>query len=149
MSAAAIPARIAEPGFDPRRAVLLEQAPPPGVPATPSDGPAPGTATITRYRNLSVDLTAQMDRPGWLVLGDVNYPGWQVTVDGRPAPLYTAYYILRAVPLPAGAHTVRFEFRPGSVLLGGALSGIALLAALGVLAYSGFARFRSPRRQPV
>jgi hypothetical protein len=149
MSAAAIPARIAEPGFDPRRAVLLEQAPPPGVPATPSDGTAPGTATITRYRNLSVDLTAQMDRPGWLVLGDVNYPGWQVTVDGRPAPLYTAYYILRAVPLPAGAHTVRFEFRPGSVLLGGALSGIALLAALGVLAYSGFARFRSPRRQPV
>ena len=148
MPAAAMPARIAAPDFDPRRAVLLEQAPPPGVATTPGDGIAPGTATITRYRNLSVDLTAQMDRPGWLVLGDVNYPGWQVTVDGRPAPLYTAYYILRAVPLPAGAHTVRFEFRPGSVLLGGAISGLALLAALGVLGYAAWARVRSRRRQP-
>jgi hypothetical protein len=148
MPAAAMPARIAAPDFDPRRAVLLEQAPPPGVPATPGDGTAPGTATTTRYRNLSVDLTAQMDRPGWLVLGDVNYPGWQVTVDGRPAPLYTAYYVLRAVPLPAGAHTVRFEFRPGSVLLGGAISGAALLAALGVLVYAGFVRFRSRRQRP-
>jgi membrane protein YfhO len=149
MPAAAMPARIAAPDFDPRRAVLLEQAPPPGVPTGPGDGTVPGTATITRYRNLSVDITARMDRPGWLVLGDVNYPGWQVTVDGRPAPLYTAYYILRAVPLPAGAHMVRFEFRPGSVLLGGAISGTALLAALGVLVYAGLHRIRAGRPRPV
>ena len=48
----------------------------------------------------------------------VNYPGWSVTVDGQPAPLYTAYSLLRAVPLAAGTHTVRFAFQPGSVLIG-------------------------------
>jgi hypothetical protein len=132
LTATAIPARIAERDFDPRRAVLLEQAPPPGFEGPTGDAPAtsPGAATIVRYRNESVDIEARMDRPGWLVLGDVNYPGWAVEVDGRAAPLYTAYYVLRAVPLPAGTHSVHFYFRPASALLGGAVSLLALLAAV-------------------
>jgi len=80
-----------------------------------------------------VDVQADLAQPGWLVLGDVNYPGWQVTVDGQPAALYSGDYILRAVPLAAGRHAVHFFFRPTSVLLGGAISGLGLLAALAVL----------------
>lgn len=143
LGAEAIPARLAAPGFDPRRAVLLEEAPPVGFPTTPGDSTPPGTATITRYRNLSVDLTAQMDRPGWLVLGDVNYPGWTVTVDGQPAPLYTAYALVRAVPLAAGSHTVHFGFQPLSVLGGAVVSGIALLLALGMIGGTALRRRRA------
>jgi len=80
-----------------------------------------------------VEVEAQMARAGWLVLGDVNYPGWTATVDGRAAPIYTADGILRAVPLPPGPHVVRFEFRPLSVAVGGAISGLALLAAAATL----------------
>ncbi|MDQ2810036.1 MAG: YfhO family protein, partial [Chloroflexota bacterium] len=151
LPAETIPARIAAPGFDPLQAVLLEQPPPPGFAQTAdhaaSSRPlAAGTATITRYRNLSVDVTAQLAQPGWLVLGDVNYPGWAVTVDGQPAPLYTAYYILRAVPLPAGTHQVHFYFLPLSVLLGGAVSGSTLLLILAVL-YRAYSRRRRATRQ--
>jgi hypothetical protein len=137
-----IPTRIAAPGFDPRQAVLLEQPPPAGFAAVPPSAAPPGTAVITRYRNLSVDLTAQLDRPGWLVLGDVNYPGWSVTVDGQPAPLYTAYYILRAVPLPTGQHQVHFYYLPPIVLLGGGISAATLLLLLGI----GYRAYRSRRR---
>ncbi len=155
LPAETIPARIAQPDFDPRRAVLLEQPPPAGFPTSTNSPPGVlrqdvGTATITRYRNLSVDVTVQMAQPGWLVLGDVNYPGWWVTVDGKPAPLYTAYYILRAVPLPAGTHQVHFYFLPPSVLLGGAISGSALLLIWGVLyrAYIRRMRARRPSHAP-
>jgi hypothetical protein len=150
LPATEIPARIAAPDFEPRRAVLLEQPPPaafagPALPGKPPAAPAPptppGTATITHYRNLSVDVQAEMKQPGWLVLGDVNYPGWYVTVDGQSTPLYTAYYILRAVPLAAGTHQVHFYFLPASVLIGGAISGLALLIALGVL-YRVYWRYR-------
>jgi hypothetical protein len=152
LPATEILARSAAPDFNPRRAVLLEQPPPafagqatPGkTEAVLAPPKAPGSATITRYRNLSVDVQAEMQQPGWLVLGDENYPGWYVTVDGRPAPLYTAYYILRAVPLPAGTHQVHFYFLPPSVLIGAAISGTALLIALGIL-YGAY--WRSQRRR--
>ena len=48
-------------------------------------------------------------------------------------PLYTAYYILRGVPLSAGTHHLHFFFLPQSVLLGGAISALALLSALLIL----------------
>jgi hypothetical protein len=148
---------MAQPDFDPRRTVLIEQDPPSGFNSphggcastgnqqaengpsgnsssdvSSDSGPA-GSAAITSYRNLSVDITADMVRPGWLVLGDVNYPGWHAQVDGREAPLYTADYVVRAVPLSAGSHTVHFYFLPTTVLAGGAISGLALLLALSVI----------------
>ena len=134
MPAEEMPARIAERGFDPRLAVLLEQEPPPEFTSMNDDTSPPGSATITRYRNLSVEVEVTMQRPGWLVLGDVNYPGWKAEVDGQPAPLYTAYYILRAVPLTEGKHTVRFYFFSETVLLGGVISALALATALLVMA---------------
>lgn len=146
MLAAAIPARIAEKGFDPRQVLLLEEPPPTGFPNSVADSTLPGTAEITSYRNLGVDINAHMDRPGWLVLGDVNYPGWNVEVDGKAAPLYTAYYILRAVPLSAGTHSVRFYFLPGSVMIGGAISLLALVTVLITLSYASITRRLRRRR---
>jgi hypothetical protein len=145
LPATAIPGRIAERGFDPRQLLLLEETPPAGFPDSVADTTLPGTAEITSYHNLSVDISAQMDRPGWLVLADVNYPGWNVEVDGKAAPLYTAYYILRAVPLTEGTHSVRFYFLPGSVMIGGAISLISLIAALGALLYTPISRRLSRR----
>jgi hypothetical protein len=158
---------MAQPKFDPRSTVLIEQDPPIGFDSTrggcastgngqAENGPSGnnssggynanspvGSAAITSYRNLSVDITANMARPGWLVLSDVNYPGWHVQVDGREEPIYTADYVVRAVPLSAGSHTVHFYFLPMVVLVGGAISGLALLLALAVLVCS-WLRLRRP-----
>src|SRR5205085_2603288 len=105
VTATDIPARIARKDFDPRIAVLIEQESPAGFDTKVADRTSPGSAIITSYHNLSVDISADMNRSGWLVLGDVNYPGWHVEVDGHDASIYTAYYILRAVPLSVGKHT--------------------------------------------
>ncbi len=47
-----------------------------------------------------------------MVLLDTFFPGWVASVDGRPAPIFRADYLMRAVYLPAGAHTVTFEYQP-------------------------------------
>jgi hypothetical protein len=154
MSATSVLACMSSPSFNPASSVLIEQEPPPGSGSAPWNRSAPGncvssgtgqsgtshdeggpagTATITSYRNLSVDVTADMARPGWLVLGDINYPGWYVQVDGHAASIYTADYVVRAVPLSAGVHNVHFYFLPDTVLAGGAVSGVALLLALCVI----------------
>ncbi len=85
---------------------------------------------ITDYRRNSLTLSVQTDRPAWLVLADVNYPGWTATISDRPTPIYTAYYLLRAVPLDAGSHRVVFTYRPGWLLPALLLSLSSLLAIL-------------------
>jgi uncharacterized membrane protein YfhO len=62
----------------------------------------------------------------------MDYPGWRVKVDGVQAKVETAQGIFRAVDLPAGEHSVEFDFWPATVLLGGALTLLGI-AALGVL----------------
>ncbi len=71
------------------------------------------------------------DAPALLVLSETHYPGWQATVDGQPAPILRADYVLRAVPVPAGDHTVELTFRPRSVTLGAIISGLALVFVAG------------------
>jgi hypothetical protein len=71
------------------------------------------------------------------VLSDVIYPGWQVSVDGRPAELASAEGgVLRAVEIGPGAHEIVFAFRPARVYLGGTLTAVGL-AALAVTIWRG------------
>ncbi len=45
-----------------------------------------------------------------LVLADLAYPGWRVTVDGASAPLLTVDGVFRGVLLAPGAHVVEFQY---------------------------------------
>lgn len=141
---------LLQPGFDPRRQVLLEHpnrpdeaASPPVVPpiaraARASEGapaPRPSTAdgaTIEQYETDLVVIRATSTRGGHLVLTDSHYPGWRARLDGREVPIERANYLFRAVELPPGEHTVEFSFAPTSVYLGGAMSLVAWLAVAGL-----------------
>jgi hypothetical protein len=119
-------AALRSPRFDPRRTVLLQEAPA----AAPAGGGS-GEARVVAYRAEEVVLHATVSGGGgWLVLSDAFYPGWQATVDGQPVKLYRADYAFRAVPLSEGTHLVRFTYRPFSYRLGRAIS-LATLLLLG------------------
>jgi len=110
------------PQFDPYRAVIIEG------PANDGASPGSGTATITAYTPQAVTLQTQAAFPGYLVLNDVWYPGWEATVNGQPAPLYRANGTFRAVPVPAGQSTVQMVFHSTYLMLGFVLAGITLLS---------------------
>jgi hypothetical protein len=69
--------------------------------------------------------------PGRLVVADLVYPGWKVTIDGHGAKAL-ADGDLRAVEVPAGARRVTWTFTPPGVKLGAVISLVALLALVGV-----------------
>lgn len=77
---------------------------------------------ITKYSPNEVLINAVVNSPKFLVLSDSYYPGWKAYVDGRPDKIYVANYILRAVYLDSGSHTVRFVFDPFSFKLGLSIS---------------------------
>ncbi|MBI2305315.1 MAG: YfhO family protein [Chloroflexi bacterium] len=91
-------------------------------------------------------MTVKVDSqaPGFLVLSELYYPGWQAYVDGQEAKIYRANYAFRAVYSDKGQHDVEFRFRPWSFYTGAAITGISLL---GVVIYFWIAlrnRLRSP-----
>ncbi len=115
--------------FDPAQTVVIEAThPPPPQPAAGS------RAAITNEHPQLVEIEARLEAPGYLVLLDTYYPGWQATVDDQPTPIYPANYIGRAIFLPAGTHTVRFVYRPWSFRVGVGLFGLTCLA-IGLAAF--------------
>ena len=100
------------PAFDPRRTVLLEDAPPGEVRlVAPHDGIEP-KARLVRYENTLIEVDVDARAPGILVLNDVWHPWWKVEIDAMPAELLRANLLFRAVHVPAGRHSVRFTFAP-------------------------------------
>jgi hypothetical protein len=69
------------------------------------------------------------------IFSEIYYPkGWEATINGQPAEILRANYLLRSVVLPAGKGTVEFEFRPKSYFVGNAISyaSSAILLILGL-----------------
>jgi hypothetical protein len=69
-----------------------------------------------------VEIEVTGDSPGFLVLTDIWFPGWQCFVDGQASKLYRANYLFRAVAVPAGTCRVDFRFNPESYRLGKIIS---------------------------
>jgi len=63
-------------------------------------------------------------------------PGWSATVDGKPAPILAANLVMRAVPIPVGAHRIELAYHtPGLRLaLWLSLVGLMAIAALAIRA---------------
>ena len=117
-------ARLGAPDYDPLVA-LLDEAPPLAL----ENGPgAAGTVALERYEPRVVELDADMQRAGLLVISDAWDPGWRVLVDGVEHPALRVNHALRGVALEAGEHTVEWRYEPRSLRLGLALAGLAWLA---------------------
>lgn len=93
-----------------------------------------------------VEMTARLDYPGVVVLADVYYPGWKLTIDGKPAPIYRVNRMMRGAAVEAGVHKLVYTYEPESFFrLGGPLT----LAGLGVSAcLAAFVAWRPRSRLP-
>jgi hypothetical protein len=80
--------------------------------AAPCDSPGKAAIEVTQDNSLQSDVTVKTDQPGWLVMADIWYPGWEALVDGKQAPISRADYLLRGVYLEKGEHKVEFVYRP-------------------------------------
>jgi hypothetical protein len=123
---------VLDPSFDGRSTVVTGE-PLPGLADRTGRGPA-GSADIVSYEPERVVLEATARRPGELVLTDLHYPGWKVTVDGEPAEMHRVNYLLRGTTLPAGRHRVEFRYEPASYRVGWIVSLIALAGLIAAVA---------------
>lgn len=71
--------------------------------------------TLTSYAPNHLKYDVNSKNGGVVVLSEVYYPGWTATVDGQDVTLGKVNYILRALNVKAGKHTVELDFHPSSV----------------------------------
>jgi membrane protein YfhO len=77
----------------------------------------------------SLVVEAKLKCRGMVLVGDSYFPGWQATVDGKPAKIFEANGMIRAVVVDAGRHTIEMKYRPRSVYLGALMTLAGFLGA--------------------
>ena len=91
---------------------------------------------LTSYAPNRLTYETNNVQDGIAVFSEVYYPdGWHVTVDGQPAELARADYILRTMYVPAGQHTIEMRFDPTSLhVTEGIAYGALALLVIGIIA---------------
>jgi len=96
---------------------------------------APGSSIkLTSYAPDVLTYKSQSSADGTVVFSEIFYPyGWKAYIDGKPADIFRANYLLRAMNIPAGNHEIRMEFRPDSVAKGDAISIACVLIMYAII----------------
>lgn len=82
----------------------------------------------TTYAPNKLTYHARSARGGIAVFSEVYFPwGWTATVDGEEVPIGRVDYLLRAIKLPAGTHTVTMTFDPRSLHTTGVIATVAII----------------------
>lgn len=91
---------------------------------------------LTKYQPNELEFKSQSKTPQLAVLSEIYYPkGWKMFIDNKEVPYIKADYLLRAVHVPAGNHTLKMIFAPEVIAKGKLISmicfGLFLLLSLG------------------
>lgn len=78
---------------------------------------------LESYKPNHLVYSANCNEEGLVVFSEIYYPkGWNAFIDGKPIDHFRANYVLRAMVVPEGNHTIEFKFEPRSYYLGNKVS---------------------------
>jgi uncharacterized membrane protein YfhO len=101
---------------------MVVLAPLPGAHGRDVPAGRAGECRLDERVNGRLRATCSASREAHAVFLEQYADGWSATVDGRPAPLLRANLAARAVPIPAGVHTIAMSYRVPGLRVGAAVS---------------------------
>ena len=97
---------------------------------------------LDKYEPNNLQYTVNSKNGGVVVFSEIYYPGWTATIDGQPAELGRVNYILRAVSVKPGKHTVVLDFHPTSISTTETIAYIAIVILFLAIAGAGYMEWR-------
>lgn len=118
---------LSNPDFDLKNKILVEKKLPEEV-LNCKGAPLEDNSTgkIMEYSPNRILIEVDIENDGFLVLSDTYYPGWKVYVDRKEKEILAANYLMRALYLERGSHTVEFRYTPLTFRLGSAIGILTL-----------------------
>jgi len=90
-----------------------------------------GTIKVVEYKPNYIKYQSDNGKDGLAVFSEMYYKnGWNAYVDGKLTDHFPVDYVLRAMEVPGGKHTIEFKFEPQVVKTGGT---ITLASSFGML----------------
>jgi hypothetical protein len=112
--------------FDPQTTALVD----PGTAPFARVPTGRASARVTSVEDGRIAVDVETESGGFLVLSEAYYPGWRARIGDRVIPVQRANVSLQGVPLPAGRHTVVFEFVSTALRAGAAISALGLMVVV-------------------
>lgn len=82
----------------------------------------------TTYAPDRLTYHARSARGGVAAFSEIYFPwGWNATIDGKPAEIGRINYVLRAMKIPAGEHTIEMTFDPKSMHATSAVAYVSII----------------------
>lgn len=92
---------------------------------------AKGSIRLTSYDPEKLEYSYNADQANLAVFSEIFYPDhWVAKIDNEEVEILRANYVLRALKVPAGQHTITFEYRDKT---SGTSNTIALISSLLIL----------------
>jgi hypothetical protein len=107
-------------------------------------------AKITLVNNLNdeINYTSSASKKQLAVFSEIYYKfGWKAYIDNQETPIVKANYVLRAIVVPAGNHSIRFEFKPESIIAAKKASTAASLVLWALLFGLGFVSLKKWKKE--
>ncbi|MDQ6469346.1 YfhO family protein [Flavobacterium sp. LHD-80] len=90
-----------------------------------------GTIKVVEYKPNYIKYQSDNKNDGLAVFSEMYYKnGWNAYVDGKLTDHFPVDYVLRAMEIPGGKHTIEFKFEPQVIKTGGT---ITLISSIGML----------------
>jgi len=125
--------------FNPRRTAVIRNSFASAINGYQFGADSAATVKLARYGLNKISYASSNSRPGLAVFSDIWYPhGWRAFIDGKEEPILCANYVLRALKIPAGQHTIEFRFEPQTFAQGKTITTVSSLALI-LLAITGLA----------
>jgi hypothetical protein len=124
-------AAVLDPAFDPRATVLLEAEPDP----RPVASEQPGSVSVVDVSSDAMVVRAEVPAPALLLMTENYSSGWRATAveGGQVYTVMPADHALLAIPLAAGSHHLRLEYRPLAFTIGLWVTIASLVAGVALL----------------